>query len=172
MHTVGWGHAVDSHAHGWFEFKDGSIVNLYDFNTKITLAQAEEILETDVREREKQIYGQLYDRRIAGRVDQHFFDALFLLIYQNGINQLTRETDLSKWLTEANFDPNDEQEIKEQFGEYTNKNSDAAKLRRLDELDIIFYGEYDRDEGNECLNRYGDIWRKKTERREAAENQK
>lgn len=55
--------------------------------------------------------------------------------------------------------PSNNQEIKEQFGEYTNGLELGTMRRRADELDIIFYGTYDR---NSDEKRYGDFGRKKT----------
>ena len=76
-----------------------------------------------------------------------------------GTEQITTNTDLSKFLNKTNFDPTNAQEIKEQFGEYTNHSEQGTMRRRADELDIIFYGTYERDYDE---TRYGDIWAKKT----------
>ena len=76
-----------------------------------------------------------------------------------GTNDLTNQSDLSNFLEKSNFDLTKEQEIKEQFGEYTNHLELGTMRRRADELDIIFQGTYERDYDEK---RYGDIWRKKS----------
>lgn len=74
---------------------------------------------------------------------------------------MEKHRDLSGFLDKDSFDLTNAREIMEQFGEYTNNDQPGTKKRRLDEIDIIMYDEYERDEGD--IDRYGDIWRKKTE---------
>lgn len=170
--TIGWGHAMDSFKEGWFEFNDGIIMNLYDMYiydrvdgnkinqvTSISKEQAEEILQSDIKSREETLNNELETKEISARVNQRFYDALFMLTYQMGTECLTIHKDLPNFLTPQNFDPWDRQEIKEQFGEYSNHLEKGTMRRRADELDIIFDGDYERDYDEK---RYGDIWRKKT----------
>lgn len=90
------------------------------------------------------------------------YDALFLLYYQN--NSIFIDEDFSGFLDRGNFDvDNNKEEIMLQFGEYMDHGSIGAKRRRADELDIIFYGDYERDYDE---NRYGDIWGKLTAQRQ------
>lgn len=157
---------------GWFVFSDGTNINLYNMylydaaGTKsiqkvnnITQGQAEEILDSDIAKREKILNEVFKKKGIEKMINQQFYDALFLLTYQNGTDYLTNGGDLSDFLEKSNFDINNEQEIKEQFGEFTNGLQQGTMRRRADELDIIFNNDYDRDDDE---TRYGDIWRKKT----------
>lgn len=130
----------------------------------ISKGQAEEILRSDIKSREETLNNELEEKGINVKVNQRFYDALFMLTYQVGTYKLN-DIDLSNFLTPQNFDLWDKQEIKEQFGEYSNHSETGTMRRRADELDIIFKGDYKRDYDE---NRYGDIWGKKTEARKAA----
>lgn len=125
----------------------------------ITYDQAVEILQSDIEIRKEKLNQVLEDKNINTMVNQRFYDALFLLTYQVGTGYLTNGSNLSNFLEESNFDPTNEQEIKEQFGEFTNHLEIGTMRRRADELDIIFDGTYERESDEK---RYGDIWRKKT----------
>ncbi len=167
--TIGWGHAMESSNDGWFLFSDGTRINLYDMCisdksgisqiNNITYDQAVEILQSDIEIRKEKLNQVLEDKNINTMVNQRFYDALFLLTYQVGTGYLTNGSNLSNFLEESNFDPTNEQEIKEQFGEFTNHLEIGTMRRRADELDIIFDGTYERESDEK---RYGDIWRKKT----------
>ncbi|MBD5393450.1 MAG: glycoside hydrolase family protein [Lachnospiraceae bacterium] len=170
--TIGWGHAVKSFDGGWFTFKNGTVMNLYNMGiydkvdgvkikqgTSITKAQAEEILNNDIEKRVTEINNALKTKGINEAIDQNFYDALFMLTYQMGTKYLTDNSDLSVFLEAENFFTRTDREIKEQFGEFTNHLEAGTMRRRADELDIIFDGTYDRDYDE---TRYGDIWRKKT----------
>ena len=159
VHTIGWGHAMFNTTDGDFTFSDGTTINLYALKTCITPDQAEEILSYDIDTRQKELNAILDSKGIREQVNQQFYDALFLLMYQVGKDQLEGNTDLSTFLDSNNFDPNNEQEIKEQFGEYTNNLEDGTMRRIADELDIILLNDYNRDYDQ---TRHGDIWRKKT----------
>ena len=167
--TIGWGHAMKGSNDGWFTFSDGININLYEMYildksgeravNAITTVQAMEILQADIEERETELNQVFVDKKINTMISQQFYDALFLLTYQMGTNDLTNQSDLSNFLEKSNFDLTKEQEIKEQFGEYTNHLELGTMRRRADELDIIFQGTYERDYDEK---RYGDIWRKKS----------
>lgn len=159
VHTIGWGHAMHDAKKGNFTFSNGNTENLYALGSTITLEQAEEILNYDIETTQNDINRILDSKGIREQVNQQFYDALFLLVYQMGTGQLEGVTHLSYFLESNNFDPFNEQEIKEQFGDYTNKLEDGTMRRRADELDIIFYDDYQRDYDQ---TRYGDIWRKKS----------
>ena len=155
VHTIGWGHAMFEDP-SYFTFSDGTIINLYPYGTTITLEQAEEILESDIAKREGTINSQLDDRKIAEKVNQQFYDALFFLMYQNG-ESIFIHKDFSGFLSRDNFNLDDEQQIQYQFGEYTNGLELGTMRRVADALDIIFASDYERDYD---VKRYGDIWRK------------
>lgn len=91
-------------------------------------------------------------------VNQLFYDALFDLIYNMGMNVLD-DSHLSALLDCSRFNLNDIEEIKLQFGDYTDQLNFGIMCRRLDELDIIIEGTYVRQDD---IKRYGDIWRKKS----------
>lgn len=175
--TIGWGHAMAGYDKGWFEFNDGTIMNLYDMYiydrvdgnkinqvVSISKGQAEEILQSDIKSIEDTLNSALSKKGISARVNQRFYDALFMLTYQMGPKCLTVHTDLPSFLTPEKFNLWDRQEVKEQFGEYSNHLEQGTMRRRADELDIIFDGDYERDYDEK---RYGDIWGKKTAAREA-----
>ncbi len=159
VHTIGWGHAMFSIDDGEFTFSNKKTVNLYALGTSITLEEAEEIFCYDVEKRQKELNEILDEKGIREQVNQQFYDALFLLLYQVGIEEAKGTTDLSSFLDSNNFDPDNQQEIMEQFGEYTDNLNVGTMRRRTDELDIIFYNNYNRGYDQ---TRYGDIWRKKT----------
>lgn len=161
VHTTGWGYAMQNYEEGWYEFSDGTRINLYPIGTEITREQAEELLENKIFDIEDEMNEVLEKSGITTQVNQQFYDALFMLNYQNGTGIMTIHSDLSGFLDKDSFSLTNAREIMEQFGEYTNKGQPGTKKRRLDEIDIIMYNEYERDEGD--IDRYGDIWRKKTE---------
>lgn len=109
----------------------------------------------------------MVDGGIEYKVNQRFYDALADLLFQSGTNQIQvgkggKTTDLYDFLTEEYFDLGNSQMIKWQFGEYMGGDSDEetkneVKKRRADELDIIFIGDYARDDSDN-FNRYGNIW--------------
>lgn len=167
IHTIGWGHAMESESEGDFVFSNGKIKNLYSLDTKIEEWQAEELLAYDIRKVEDAINRKLVDGGIEYKVNQRFYDALADLLFQSGTNQIQvgkggKTTDLYDFLTEEYFDLGNSQMIKWQFGEYMGGDSDEetkneVKKRRADELDIIFIGDYARDDSDN-FNRYGNIW--------------
>ncbi len=66
---------------------------------------------------------------------------------------------LEEFLRSENFDPVNAKEIMEQFGDYTNGGQAGTMKRRADEIDIILYDDYVREDDE---TRYGDIWAKKS----------
>lgn len=159
VNTIGWGHAMHDKDDGKFQFKNEKTQkSMYPIGSGITFDQAEQLLRYDIAEREKKINEELQKRGISDKINQQFYDALFLLYYQ--IPGCFQDNDFPSFLDSGNFDPvNNAQEIMEQFGEYTNHGSQGTMRRRADELDIILYGDYERDYDE---TRYGDIWTKKT----------
>lgn len=97
---------------------------------------------------------------IAFEVTQQFYDALFDLLFTMGVNKALDDADLSGFLEEGQFDLRNHEEIKLQFGEYMSHGDKEVKKRRVDELDIIFKGDYKRNDNDGDINRYGDIWGK------------
>lgn len=164
--TIAWGHAMRNEEEGWFTFSNGVTINLYSMRkedgtnvSSITKEQANEILEKDIAVREETLNVVIESKGIEYKVNQQFYDALFLLTYQMGTDYLTNGGSLSEFLEDENFDLNDIEEIKKQFGDFTNGLEKGTMRRRADEIDIILKNEYTRDEDE---TRYGDIWRKKT----------
>ena len=169
VHTTGWGYAMQNYEEGWYEFSDGTRINLYPIGTEITREQAEELLEDEINDTEDIMNEVLEKSGIATQVNQQFYDALFMLVYQNGtghIDMILKEkwdddnsTDLEEFLRSENFDPVNAKEIMEQFGDYTNGGQAGTMKRRADEIDIILYDDYVREDDE---TRYGDIWAKKS----------
>lgn len=166
---MGWGKAIFSFDRGWYEFSDGTRINLYPIGTQITREQAEELLENEIKATEDKMNEVLEKSGIATQVNQQFYDALFMLVYQNGTDEIdmicskswddNRSTDLEEFLRSENFDPVNAKEIMEQFGDYTNGGQAGTMKRRADEIDIILYDDYVREDDE---TRYGDIWAKKS----------
>ena len=177
--TIGWGHAMFKANDGKITFEhideeDGTKTyitkNLYSGTENITYEEAEELLRRDIAEREKTINQQLKDRGIEACVNQQFYDALFLLYFQMG--SIFDDTDFPKFLDAGNFDIHDNaKEIILQFCEYSGKGDDAVMKRRADELDIIFYGDYKRNDDDATINRYAwdgeNIWGEVTNERKS-----
>ena len=168
--TIGWGHHMKGDDYFEFDTAEGRVtVNLFDKKTCITRDQAEQLLEYDIMIREKtfneeigkinkKIYanieeGQSFTRYIA--FNQNQYDAFFDLLYSTG-ERIFHDHDLPAYLEKADF--SDPEALKLQFGDYSNKYSEGHMKRRADELEIILYGEYERN--NEDYMRHGDIWAK------------
>lgn len=168
VNTIGWGHAMSSEEEGCITFADGTTKELYQIGSTITYAEAEELLNRDIEEREAKINQQLKDRGIEEKVNQQFYDALFLLEFQIG-EQIFVHADFSGFLNEGNFELSNKEEIILQFCEYSNGRDDGTMKRRADELDIIFNGDYERNDNVSDINRYaseeGNIWGELSERK-------
>lgn len=150
--TIGWGHKVKQVDKVSFKTRE------VDLNSEsITVEEAK-----DIQYREGLINDKLVEGGIEYEVNQLFYDALFDLIYQSGEDHLN-DQDLGGFLQAGEFDLRNKTMIIWQFGEFYGNGSaedimNDIKRRRLDELDIIFKGDYDRDYGDD-LDRYGsNIW--------------
>ena len=66
---------------------------------------------------------------------------------------------MEEFLRNDNFDPVNAKEMMEQFGDYTNGGQGGTMRRRADEIDIILYDDYVREDDE---TRHGDIWTKKS----------
>ncbi len=168
VNTIGWGHAMSSEEEGCITFADGTTKELYQIGSTITYAEAEELLNRDIEEREAKINQQLKDRGIEEKVNQQFYDALILLEFQIG-EQIFVHADFSGFLNEGNFELSNKEAIILQFCEYSNGRDDGTMKRRADELDIIFNGDYERNDNVSDINRYapeeGNIWGELSERK-------
>ncbi|MBD5530674.1 MAG: lysozyme [Lachnospiraceae bacterium] len=165
--TIGWGHYMAGSDIHTFQDENGNevTVDLYDWNTVITLEQAEQLLAEDIAIREEIINGELEARGVRENVNQHFYDALFSLYYQ--IPDCFEGPQFSAFLDRGNFDPvSNGEEIKFQFGDFTNDLELGTMRRRADELEIIFYDNYER---GYSVKQFGDIWRKITYPNEVTE---
>jgi GH24 family phage-related lysozyme (muramidase) len=157
VRTIGWGYAM------WgsemYTLRDGREVDLYDWNTVITVDDAEDILRKAVRTREVQL-NDIYDR-YDRTVSQRQYDAIFSIYYQNSPKYFTNpdEYSMARWI--AHGDLNDFEIAKYLWGDFApsedSNSQEGIMRRRTDELDILSGGDYTREYDT---TRYGDIWRK------------
>ncbi len=105
-YTVGWGHAV---------FQDptrGSTGGDYDFVpkyediipgvTKITVAQAEQLLRDDINEARKRLDAVLDEERITVKIDQHMYDAMVSMVYNMGAGKKFKNSEFLDALKKGN----------------------------------------------------------------------
>lgn len=160
--TIGWGHMMTGTE--MYTRIDGVTVDLYQDDTRITEEDAEIILKGDIEKREKILNTQMKNNNVS--LSQQQYDAIFLLLYQIGEDIFIHQ-DFGSYFKKGDF--SDEEELKYQFGEYTDEGVLGTMLRRLDELDIIIKNDYtregNRNDGKEKVLRYGDIFVKYTEER-------
>ena len=153
IHTIGWGHAMWEDE--WYTLRNGKNVNLYNANTVISREDAEDIHMKDMEKFVNTFNKFLNENDVT--INQHQYDALLSLGFQNGIDYLVnKQYNLARWV--ANGDLSDLETAKAAFGSYNDNGSEGTMLRRLDELEIMFYGEYQREDDKSTLNRFGDIW--------------
>ena len=81
-------HTMKRYEEGWYEFSDGTKINLYPIGTQITKEQAEELLENEIKATEDKMNEVLEKSGIETQVNQQFYDALFMLVYQNGTGHI------------------------------------------------------------------------------------
>jgi GH24 family phage-related lysozyme (muramidase) len=138
-----------------YTLRDGREVDLYDWNTTITVDDAEDILRKAVRTREVQL-NDIYDR-YDRTVSQRQYDAIFSIYYQNSPKYFTNtdEYSIARWI--AYGDLNDFETAKYLWGDFTNGGQEGTMNRRADELDVLSKGDYIREYDT---TRYGDIWGK------------
>ena len=87
---------------------------------------------------------------------QGMYDAVFDLYYNTG-ERIFKDGDFSSYIKAGDF--RDEEELKIQFGEYTNHGMAGIMERRVDELEMILENDYER--GTD-YTKYGDIFGKLT----------
>jgi GH24 family phage-related lysozyme (muramidase)/8-oxo-dGTP pyrophosphatase MutT (NUDIX family) len=105
-YTVGWGHAV---------FKDpsrGSTGGDYDFVpnyeditpgvTKITVAQAEQLLKADLDDARKKLDAVLDEYKVTIDIDQNMYDAMVSMVYNMGAGEKFKQSEFFSALKKGN----------------------------------------------------------------------
>lgn len=130
-YEIGWGHTSD-------------MFFTVNKNTEITYADAVDLLKHDVIEAENLTRGFIHKNRL--KLEQCQFDALVSLAY-NGVPFYAAHTGLYKALVSG-----DEEAIRREWMRWTKATIKGKKkelkglvLRRKDELELYFNGEYNRD---------------------------
>lgn len=138
-YEIGYGHNSDKHL-------------TVTADTVIDYATAEKLLKEDTKEACILVNDILKSLNLC-RIAQHEYDALVMAVY-NGVQFYNKNTNSHKILVNyfKNRCENTEKELKSAWLSWSKatingikKTLDGLKLRRLDEIELFFKGDYERD---------------------------
>jgi len=113
------------------------------YDKGITKEEAHELMLSDIKDLQEYLDKFLHDNSIV--LNQHQYDALISFTFLAGISWLVEYTDLRNILTSGNITY---EKMHREFMEWLMINKKREKdvyRRRMDELDIFFYGAYKTD---------------------------